>query len=322
MRLRWVLAVALVWGCGDDDDDDDVVVDAGYVQDRTGPPVDGFPGPDAQTNPFDDIGDVRLVDEGYEFLEGPTWRAADGVLLFSDIPADTIYQLTPPAAIEVFRMPSGNANGLDSDADGLLLAAEHGNRRVSRTEVGGTVVDVATSYLGDRLNSPNDIAVHSDGTIYFTDPPYGIDPGDQELSFNGVFRVPSDGGLVAEWEGALSARPNGIALSPDEGTLYVADTAAGSVRAYALVGGALTNERVFTDATPNADGMAVDTVGNLYVTTAEGINVFAPDGTLWGTIVVPRVPANCAFGGADARTLYITAREGLYSVVMPIRGIP
>lgn len=322
MYARWVLA-AMVWGCGggDADDDDDVVaIDSGLTGGDPAPLPDARP--DGPQDPFDGIGDVQLVDEGYQFLEGPTWRAADGVLLFSDIPANTIYQLTPPATIAEFRMPSGNSNGLDSDSDGLLLAAEHGNRRISRTMAGGTVVDVATMYMGDRLNSPNDIAVHSDGTIYFTDPPYGISPGDQELSFNGVFRVPTAGGLVAEWEGDLASRPNGIALSPDEGTLYVADTAAGEVRAYVLTAGSLTNEMVFTDATPGADGMAVDTEGNLYVTTAEGVKVFASDGSLWGTIAVPRIPANCAFGRPEASTLYITAREGLYSVTIPIRGIP
>ena len=125
-------------------------------------------------DPLDGIGTVDLIDDGYVFTEGPTWRAEDSTLLFTDIPANVIYELTPPDTIEVFREDSGNANGLDSDPDGLLLAAEHRNRRVSRTQSDGTIVSVASRYQGLSLNSPNDLAVRSDGTIYFTDPPYGI----------------------------------------------------------------------------------------------------------------------------------------------------
>jgi gluconolactonase len=270
-------------------------------------------------NPLDGVGEPQLVMEGFQFLEGPVWRP-DDVLLFSDIPADTIYQVEPPSTVSTFRNPSGNANGLANDTNGLLLAAEHGNRRVSRTESGGDIVTVADSYQGDRLNSPNDIAVRSDGTIYFTDPPYGIDPADQELAFNGVFRVDPQGNLSAEWEGPLSSRPNGIGLSPDESTLYVADTT-GVVRAYDVAtDGSLSGERTFAADTPGADGMAIDADGNLFVTTSGGIRVFAPDGSEWGTVVVPRTPANVTFGAPDGRTLFITARQGLYYVRLPIPG--
>jgi gluconolactonase len=313
----------LAAACGDDDDVTDIDAAAGGIDAAPGP--DGPPLPDAgpRANPLDGIGAVTLVDEGYQFLEGPTWRAADGVLLFSDIPANTIYQLTPPSAIVSFRNPSGNANGLDSDTSGFLLAAEHGNRRVSLTMGDGTVVDFATEYMSSSLNSPNDIAVRKDGTVYFTDPPYGIDDADRELDFMGVFRVAPGGAITAEWEGALDKRPNGIALSPDETILYVSDTADGLVRAFEVAtDGSLGVETAFTTNTPGADGMAVDTDGNLFVTTATGIRVFAPDGSMWGTIAVPRQPANCGFGDADAHTLYITAREGLYRVSMPIAGIP
>jgi gluconolactonase len=275
-------------------------------------------------DPLQGIGTVELVADGFMFTEGPTWRSAEQRLLFTDIPANTIHQLTPPDAVSVFVADSGRANGLDSDLDGLLLAAEHANRRVSRTLANGTVVTVVSEYMGDRLNSPNDIAVRSDGTIYFTDPPYGIDPNtEQELEFNGVFRVAPDGGLTAEWEGAKSSRPNGLVLSPDESVLYVADTMAGVMVFDVNADGSLSNERDFIETLPSADGMAIDMGGNLFVTTATGVQVFDPTGNSWGTIEIPdgRAPANCAFGGDDARTLYITAREALYRVSLLRPGL-
>lgn len=318
MRIVVSLVVVLVSSCGDSGDPGNI--DAALTADAT-PSADAT-GADAWLvqDPLSGAGAAILIDNGYMFVEGPAWRPADGVLLFSDIPAATIYRLTPPSAIDVFRASSGNANGLASDTDGLLLAAEHGNRRVSRTMAGGQVVDVATHYMSLRLNSPNDIAVRSDGTIYFTDPPYGIAPSDQELSFNGVFRLPPGGTLTAEWEGALTTRPNGIGLSPDQTVLYVADTT-GPVRAYDVAtDGSLSNERVFTSDVSTADGMCIDVAGNVLVTTDTGVRAFAPNGSPWGTIAVPEVPANCTYGGSDRRTLYITARTGLYQVQMVVPG--
>jgi gluconolactonase len=274
-------------------------------------------------DPFDGAGELEPVQSGFEFLEGPRWRDSEGVLLFTDIPANTIYRLAPPDAIDVFRMPSDNANGLANDADGLLLAAEHGTGRVSRTLAGGTVETVAERYMGDRLSSPNDIAVRSDGTLYFTDPPYGLSGRTQEVPFNGVYRVAPDGTLTAEWMGALDSRPNGIVLSPDQDLLYVADTSAGKVRVYDVsIDGSLSGERDFVTDTPGADGMAIDETGNLYVTTSDGVKVFSREAMTWGTIEVPQVPANCGFGDADHQTLYITARTTLYRVRIPIRGLP
>ncbi|MFT5356481.1 MAG: sugar lactone lactonase YvrE [Polyangiales bacterium] len=272
-------------------------------------------------NPLGGLGAVEEVETGFGFLEGPHWRDADGVLLFTDIPRSTIHRLSPPNAVDVFRMPSGDANGLASLPDGRLLAAEHGTRRISVTEPDGSVVAVVGSFLGDRLNSPNDIAVRSDGTLYFTDPPYGLAGAEPDLSFNGVFRVDVAGTTTAEWMGLPSTRPNGIALSPDERELYVADTAAGLVRAFDVgADGSTSGERTFTTDTPNADGMAVDVAGNLFVATGAGVRVFAPDGTLWGTIEVPERPSNCAFGDDDHRTLYITARTSLYRVRLAFEG--
>lgn len=274
-------------------------------------------------NPLLGIGAVTAINETFLFTEGPRWQPSTSELLFTDIPADTIYVLTPPNIVNVFRTPSDEANGLANDTTGDLLAAEHGTRRVSHTDSMGTITTVADSYLGMSLNSPNDIAVRSDGTIYFTDPPFGITAPERELPFNGVFRVDTGGTLTAEYEAPLTETPNGIVLSPDESTLYVSDTLGGTVTAWSVApGGSLSSPITFATGTGLADGMCTDTAGNLYVATDTGIQVFAPDGMLWGTIAVPRISANCGFGAADGLTLYITAREGLYSVSMVVPGIP
>jgi len=276
-------------------------------------------------NPLAGIGAVAPIQETFQFTEGPRWRAGEGVLLFTDIPASTIYRLTPPATVDVFRSPSDIANGLATDVNGDLLACEHATRRLTRTDGVGTVTPVVSTYLGDAFNSPNDVAVRSDGVLYFTDPPYGLaDPLDREIAFNGLFRVAS-GSTTAEWMGdAALSGPNGVVLAPDEGTLYLSDSEAGEVRAFDVEpDGALTGERVFASGLTIPDGMCVDVTGNLYVATWAGtVEIFAPGGEPWGTIAFPRLPSNCAFGGADARTLYVTAHEGLYQVPMTIPGVP
>ncbi|HEV8324837.1 MAG TPA: SMP-30/gluconolactonase/LRE family protein [Myxococcota bacterium] len=279
-------------------------------------------------DPLAGAGAVTLVAGGFMFVEGPQWVASRGTLLFSDIPGDTIYELTPgTGAVAPFRTPSGNSNGLGLTPDGRLLAAEHGNRRVSVSDLGGPPAALADAYMGAALNSPNDVVARSDGTVYFTDPPYGITDAQRELSFMGVFRVPAPGAPVpdpvAEWMGDLLARPNGIGLSPDESVLYVSDTDAGVVRAFDVAaGGALGVERVLSADVPGADGLAVDAAGNLFVATSAGIRALSPDGATWGTLAVPEQPANCAFGDADARTLYITARTSLYQVRLAGPGLP
>jgi gluconolactonase len=229
--------------------------------------------------------------------------------------------------VSVFRMPSDNANGLAMDAMGRLHAAEHGSRSVTRTRMDGSRETLAGGFMEGgamrRLNSPNDVIVRSDGTLYFTDPPYGIDPAtQQELSFNGVFRRTAAGALSAEWRGARATRPNGIALSPDERVLYFTDTNDGRVHAMDVgADGALSNDRTLAMTSGNPDGMAVDRDGNLFVTTNSGVQVFSPSGRAWGTIMVPMQPANCAFGEADGRTLFITARTALYRVRLARPGL-
>lgn len=267
--------------------------------------------------------EMREVASGLRFTEGPLWHP-DGYLLFSDIPASTIYRLDPGGEPVAWRAPSGNSNGLTFDRQGRLLACEHGNRRVSRTEADGTVAPLATHYQGKRLNSPNDIVVRSDGTVYFTDPPYAVTPEEQELPFSGVFRLAPDGELILladDYE-----RPNGLAFSPDERTLYVNDTWRRHIRAYDVArDGSLSNERLFcemgSDMEGGPDGMKVDVEGSIYCTGPGALWVYQPNGELVGTIIGPQRPANVAFGGPDRKTLYLTSRTSVYTLRTKVPGI-
>jgi sugar lactone lactonase YvrE len=269
--------------------------------------------------------EVERLAGDFQFTEGPVWHP-DGYLFFSDIPANTIYQWTPgsPQAT-VYREPSHHSNGLTLDRQNRLLACEH-DRRVSRTEPDGTVIPIAERYQGNRLNSPNDIVVKSDGSIYFTDPPYGLPKQSEgkELDFNGVFRLATDGTLTLLDD--TFVRPNGLAFSPDEKTLYVDDSAEMHVRAFdVLPDGTLANGRLFADLRDPGqdgvpDGMKVDLAGNIFCTGPGGIWLLSPEGETLGRIKVPEVPANLAWGDADGKTLYITARTGLYRLRVKTGG--
>lgn len=312
-RAATALLLAAAAACGGDDGgasdpDAAAATDAG----PDGPPV----------NPLDGANTLTLIDDGYQFVEGPQWRAATGDLLFSDIDGDTIYRWTPGGgAPQAFRSPSGNSNGLALDPAGVLLACEHGNRRLSRGD-GASPTTVVDSFEGLSLNSPNDLIVRDDGTIYFTDPPYGISDGDRELSFMGTFRIAPGGAISTVRRGALTERPNGIALSPDASVLYVGDAADGLIRAHDVAAsGETSGERTFTTTAATPDGMTVDEAGNVFVATSAGVEVYAPDGTRWGAIAVPQQPANVAFGGTDRRTLFITARTGVYQITLANAGL-
>ena len=268
-------------------------------------------------------GDPEKLAGGFQFLEGPLWMP-DGGLLFSDIPADRIYRYAN-GDVGVWREPSGQANGLTLDDKGQLIACEHGRRRVSRTLPDGRVVPAADSYQDHKFNSPNDVVVRSDGTIYFTDPPYGIKPEQAEQPCNGVYAVRTDGSVLRVAEDF--DRPNGLAFSPDESMLYIDDSRRRHVRRFQVHGDAsLGADEIFADMDHpqpgSPDGMKVDQAGNLYVAGATGIWVFEPDGAFLGVLVTPERPSNLAWGGADGRTLYITARTSLYAFQTNVGGIP
>jgi len=308
---RAPLLLILLAACGDDGA---TPMDGG----GSGSGSDVMPDAIFTGDPLIGVGNVELVDMGYMFTEGPQWRDTQGDLVFSDIPDNTIFKYKAPDSLTIHRMPSGNANGLALDGNGALIAAEHGSRSITRD---GTLV--VGTYMGDPLNSPNDVIVTSKG-IYFTDPPYGLAGGQgaSATGFMGVYFY-ANNTLTAEHMGALAERPNGIGITPDGNTIYVADTADGRVYKFTVGSdGHLSGRTMHVQTAGGADGLAIDAAGNLFVATTAGIEVFSPAGTKWGTITVPMQPANCAFGDADHRTLYITARTSLYKVRLANAGLP
>jgi gluconolactonase len=278
---------------------------------------------------------------GFQFTEGPVWHP-DGYLLFSDPNANTIYRWSPEGAVSVFRSKSGysgfdvgeyhqpGSNGLTLDRDGSLSINEHGNRRVTRLERTGKITVLADRYEGRRLNSPNDLVYRSDGSLYFTDPPFGLpkafdDPG-KELPFSGVYMLKN--GRLTLLTRELSG-PNGIAFSPDERYLYVSnwDLKRKVLMRYEVnPDGTLANGKVFRDFTRDPepvalDGIKVDQEGNVYVSAPGGVWVLSPEGKALGRIVPPEHDANFAFGDSDGKTLYLTASTGLYRIRVNIPGI-
>ena len=274
-----------------------------------------------------------------QFLEGPLWIKSGGPhLIFSDVPGNNIYQwMEGDAQASVFRADVyqgdteglAGSNGLNLDREGRILACEHGNRRISRYEDGEwtTLVD---NFEGKKLNSPNDLVWHSNGWLYFTDPPYGLPQQDEdpnkELDFNGVFRLNYET-LALELLDRDLERPNGIGFSPDEKTAYVANSHGPRKiwKAYDVNDeGRFENGRVFYDVTAeqapgSPDGLKLDKQGNLYCTGPGGVWIFSPDGTHLGTIQPEEVPANVAWGD-DGKTLYMTARTGLYRIKLNAEG--
>lgn len=270
---------------------------------------------------------LDTVATGLQFTEGPVWiegrvGGAPGYLLFSDIPADIIYRWSSADGLSVWRTPSGKSNGLLLDSQGRLLTCEHGNRRVSLVFSADSAITLCESYGGKKLNSPNDVALDSDGSLWFTDPPYGLEGREQEQPAQYVFHMPASGGepevVVEDFH-----RPNGIVFSPDKKVLYISDSGLGHVRSFRVVEDRLEERDLFAKISPGGpDGMCVDVMGRLYVTAGDGVQVFGPGGKLLGRILTPHQPTNCCFGGDDWKTLYITARPDVYAVDLLVRGLP
>lgn len=279
---------------------------------------------------------VQKLATGTIWAEGPVWVPAEGCLLWSDVRGNRMLRWSEGRGTTVFRNPSDHSNGNTLDLEGRLVTCEHGRRRVSRTEADRTVVTVVDRYRGRRLNSPNDLVVKSDGTIWFTDPPYGILSDDEghraesELGANYVFRFDPSSGALEVVAGDFVI-PNGIAFSPDERTLYVSDTGSSHfpdsphhIRSFDVVDGRkLAGGRVFAEFAPGrADGFRIDVRGNLYAgfNTGEGVQVYSPEGDLIGRIRIPESTSNCAFGGARGNRLFITASTSLYAVTLNTTG--
>jgi gluconolactonase len=281
---------------------------------------------------------IEKLADGFQFTEGPLWFPA-GHLWFSDVVGNVVRQWSPAGVTEILRpggydgsdAPPGSyigPNGMVADRDGAVLLCQHGNRRIARITKDRQVSTHVDRFEGKRLNSPNDLVYKSDGSLYFTDPPYGLVGQDEdpkkELPFNGVYRF--SGGKVQVLVRDLT-RPNGIALSPDEKVLYVANSDEKRkiwMRYEVRPDGTVSNGRVFYDASSQAeaglpDGMKVDSKGNVYATGPGGVWIFSPDGRHLGTIKPTETPANCGWGD-DGKTLYITAVTGLYRIKLTAEG--
>lgn len=274
---------------------------------------------------------------GGRWLEGPVWFPAHRSLVFSDIPNDRLLRYDETTGdVGVFRAGDGRfTNGNTIDRQGRLVSCEHGTRQVTRTEHDGTVTVIADRHHRRRLNSPNDVVVRSDGSVWFTDPPYGIESDEQgfvatsEIGENNVYRVdPCDGTvtMVADRPG----RPNGLCFSPDERLLYVSDSEGPkrggerTIRRYEVTGaGTLEGGEVIAEPTVGAfDGFRVDTAGRIWTSAGDGVHCLDPDGTLLGKILVPETVANVTFGGGHLDRLYICATTSLYAVDLGVTGAP
>jgi gluconolactonase len=282
---------------------------------------------------------IEKLAGGFTFTEGPVWRQT-GVLWFSDVVGNVVRQWSPDGKVEEILRPGGydgtdapagsfiGPNGDINGEDGSALLCQHGNHRIVRIDKDRKVTTLVDNFQGKRLNSPNDLVYKSDGSLYFTDPPYGLVDQDKdkkkELKFNGIFRLA--GGKLQVLVKDLT-RPNGIAFSPDEKTLYVSNSDPDRkiwMRYDVKPDGTLANGKVFFDVTAEKedglpDGMKVDAQGNLYCSGPGGVWVFSPDGKHLGTIKPPETPANCGWGD-DGKSLYITARTGLYRIKLAVAG--
>jgi gluconolactonase len=277
---------------------------------------------------------LEMLAEGFRWLEGPVWFADHQCLLFSDIPNDRILRWSEAGGVEVFRTPAGFPNGQTRDREGRLITCSHHGRCVLRTEVDGEITVLADRFQGKRLNSPNDVVVKSDGSIWFSDPPYGIqtdyEGGKQASELPArVYRLdPGDGALTViadDFDG-----PNGLCFSPDERRLYISDTGlqfaadpVGHIRVFDVDGGGTTlrNGKVFHKVLPrNADGFRCDEDGNIWSSAGDGVHCIDQSGALLGKINVPSGVGNLTFGGRNRCRLFLCASQTLYAIYTNQRG--
>lgn len=273
---------------------------------------------------------------GCRWSEGPAYFPAGRYLIWSDIPNDRIMRWDETTGgVGVFRFPAGYANGNTVDRQGRQITCEHGNRRVTRTEHNGAITVIADGYQGKRLNSPNDVVVQSDGTIWFTDPTYGIDSdyegfrAQSEVGACYLYRVHPGSGAIAV-ASDIFVRPNGLAFSPDERRLYVSDTGSSHVkdgprhiRAFDVgADGSLSGGGVFATCTNGSfDGFRVDEAGRIWTSAGDGVHCYDADGTLIGKVLVPEGVSNVVFGGPKRNRMFITATSSLYSIMVRINGV-
>lgn len=269
----------------------------------------------------------RLYDGG-RWLEGPVYVPAWRSLVFSDIPNDRMLRWDElSGAVSVFRQPAGYTNGNTLDGQGRLISCEQGNRRVTRTEFDGSITVLASHLDGLRLNSPNDVVVRRDGSIWFTDPSYGISSNyeghaaEQEIATCNVYRLSTDGELSVVADDFT--RPNGLAFSLDESQLYVVDTPAKHIRRFGVKDGRLVGGEVFAPCEAGKfDGIRLDATGRVWAATHEGVHCFDPDGTLIGKLLFPDIVSNICFGGPKRNQLFVTATTSVYSWLLATDGAP
>ena len=327
-KFTILLCTLFLVSCSSDEAAESEIVDNAGTIERLDPRLDALIPAGAN---------IQKLAGGFTFTEGPVWDRRNNLLYFSDVRDNTIYSWSEDSGVRIFIQPvyaeatdhpSVGSNGLTLDSEGRLVLMEHGYRRVSRLEANGERTPLVDNYRGNRLNSPNDVAWHSNGWIYFTDPPYGMaglenDPA-RELDYNGIYRLSPEGEIQLLERN--QTRPNGLVFAPDEETLYVANSDAENKvwYAYTVIHGIIGNPRIFYDVNDQtgegaADGMKVDSQGNIFATGPGGVWIFDPDGTHLGTIKPDEVPANVAWGD-DGSTLYMTARTGLYRVRLSTSG--
>ena len=275
---------------------------------------------------------VEKLFEGCRWAEGPAWFPAMRSLVWSDIPNDRMLRWDETTGdVGVFRSPAGYTNGHTVDRQGRLVSCEHGNRRVTRTEHDGSITVIADRFQGKRFNSPNDIVVKSDDSIWFTDPSYGIESdyeghkGESEIGHNNVYRVDPGSGEVTIVADDFDC-PNGIAFSPDESRLFITDTGVKQTRHVRVfdvqANGTLRGGEIFATATNGGfDGFRFDDEGRIWMSGGDGIHCLAADGTLIGKVFVPEGVANVVFGGAKRNRLFICGTSSLYSVLLPVQGV-